>query len=92
MARPALVGLMLVTAVQLLGALLHTGAFNGSPFFTVLYLVNSLAVFLFAYYYNLNTTLLNKSYTLLAVGAVLLVLRPLLSGALENSNKEAVHE
>lgn len=47
---PALVGLMLVTAVQLLGALLHPGAFNGSPFFTVLYLVNSLAVFLFAAY------------------------------------------
>jgi uncharacterized membrane protein len=50
-----------------------------------------LAVFLSAYYYNLNITLLNKSYTLLAVGTVLLALRPLLSSALQNSNKEAAH-
>lgn len=51
-----------------------------------------LAVFLSAYYYNMNITLINKSYTLLAVGTTLLALRPLLSNALQNSGKEAVHE
>jgi uncharacterized membrane protein len=51
-----------------------------------------LALFLSAYYYNLNITLLNKSYTLLGVGAILLMLRPLLISALHNSGKEAAHE
>ena len=51
-----------------------------------------LAIFLSAYYYNLDITLLNKSYTLLAVGATLLAIRPLLSSAFQNSNKEAAHE
>ena len=45
---PALLGLMLVTGVQLVGALIHFSAFNGSALFTGLYLINAVAVFLVA--------------------------------------------
>jgi hypothetical protein len=45
---PALLGLMLVTATQLIGAFIHMDAFNGSPLFIALYLINSSAVFVFA--------------------------------------------
>jgi hypothetical protein len=45
---PSLLGLMIVTAVQLVGALIHINAFDGSTLFIALYLLNSIAVFLFA--------------------------------------------
>ena len=51
-----------------------------------------LAMFLSAYYYTLEITLLAKSYTLLAVGATLLVLRPLLSRALPANVEGGSHE
>ncbi len=51
-----------------------------------------LAVFLSAYYYNLDITLINKSYTLLAVGAALLVLRFFWTNVLDINEKEASHE
>jgi uncharacterized membrane protein len=51
-----------------------------------------LAVFLSAYYYNVQLTLLAKSYALLASGAVLLLLRLPLLRALPNDAKGAVHE
>ena len=47
---PSLVALMLVTGTQLLGAVIYMSAFDGSPLFIVLYLVNSIAVFLFSGY------------------------------------------
>jgi hypothetical protein len=47
---PSLVGLMIVTATQLLGALIWIRAFNGSPIFMVVYLLNSAAVFGFSLY------------------------------------------
>ena len=47
---PSLMALMIVTGTQLLGAILHMSAFNGSPFFIALYLINAAAVFLFALY------------------------------------------
>jgi len=45
---PSLLGLMIVTGAQLLGALIHMSAFNGSPLFIALYLINAIAVFAFA--------------------------------------------
>jgi hypothetical protein len=51
-----------------------------------------LAVFLSAYYYNLDITLINKSYTLLAVGAALLVLRFFWTNVLGINEKEESHE
>jgi len=45
---PSLLGLMLVTGTQLLGALIWKSAFNGSPLFIVLYLLNAIAVFTFS--------------------------------------------
>ncbi len=47
---PSIVGLMLVTGTQILGAIIHMGAFNGPPLFIALYLINATAVFLFALY------------------------------------------
>jgi uncharacterized membrane protein len=51
-----------------------------------------LTLFLAAYYYNMEITLLTKSYTLLAAGAVLLMLRPFLTGVLQNKDEEVRHE
>jgi hypothetical protein len=45
---PSLFGLMIVTGTQLLGALVWIRAFDGSPLFIVLYLLNSIAVFAFS--------------------------------------------
>jgi hypothetical protein len=47
---PALLALMIVTGTQLVGALIWRNAFDGSPFFILLYLLNSLAVFVFSIY------------------------------------------
>jgi hypothetical protein len=47
---PSLLGLMLVTGAQLVGAILHAGAFNGPLFFIALYLINCFSVFTFATY------------------------------------------
>ncbi len=49
-AGPSLLGLMIVTGVQLIGAMLHFSAFNGSSLFIVLYLLNAVVVFLFSGY------------------------------------------
>jgi hypothetical protein len=46
---PSLLGLMLVTGTQLLGALIWRSAFNGSPIFIALYLLNAIAVFTFSF-------------------------------------------
>jgi hypothetical protein len=54
---PSLLGLMLVTGIQLLGALIWRSAFNGSPIFVALYLLNATAVFTF----SLLTFLRNRS-------------------------------
>jgi len=45
---PSLLGLMLVTGTQLLGALIWMSAFNGSSLFIALYLINAMAVFAFS--------------------------------------------
>ena len=45
---PSLLGLMLVTGTQLLGAFIWRSAFNGSPLFIALYLLNAIAVFSFS--------------------------------------------
>ncbi len=45
---PSLLGLMIVTGAQLLGALIWMRAFDGLPVFIVLYLLNSIAVFAFS--------------------------------------------
>jgi hypothetical protein len=45
---PALLGLILVTVIQLIGALIHMSAFDGSPLFIGLYLINSIVVCAFA--------------------------------------------
>jgi len=47
---PSLLGLMIVTGTQLLGALIWMKAFDGSPVFIVLYLLNAVAVFVFSVY------------------------------------------
>ena len=47
---PSLLGLMIVTGAQLIGAVLHAGDFNGSPLFIALYLLNAASVFLYAAY------------------------------------------
>jgi hypothetical protein len=46
---PSLLGLMIVTGAQLLGALIWRSAFDGSPLFIVLYLLNSISVFTFSF-------------------------------------------
>jgi hypothetical protein len=46
----ALLALMIVTATQLVGALIWKNSFDGSPVFTVIYLLNSIAVFAFSLY------------------------------------------
>jgi uncharacterized membrane protein len=51
-----------------------------------------LAVFLTAYYYNMQITLLTKSYALLASGGMLLLLRPLLVNALASTDSEVTNE
>jgi uncharacterized membrane protein len=51
-----------------------------------------LAVFLSAYYYNMDITLLTKSWALLASGAILLLLRPLLVNAIDRAGVEVGHE
>jgi hypothetical protein len=45
---PSLLGLIIVTGTQLLGALIWRSAFDGSPLFIALYLLNSIAVFGFS--------------------------------------------
>ena len=45
---PALLALMIVTGTQLVGALIWLKAFDGSPIFIFLYLLNSIAVFAFS--------------------------------------------
>lgn len=45
---PSLLGLMLVTGSQLLGALIWKSTFNGSPIFIALYLLNAISVFSFS--------------------------------------------
>jgi len=45
---PSLLGLMIVTGTQLLGALIWMRMFDASPVFIVLYLLNSIAVFAFS--------------------------------------------
>ena len=47
---PSLLGLMIVTGTQLLGALIWMKAFDGSPVFIALYLLNAVAVFAFSVY------------------------------------------
>ena len=54
---PSLLGLMIVTGAQLLGALIWRSAFNGSPVFIALYLLNATAVFTL----SLLTSLRNRS-------------------------------
>jgi uncharacterized membrane protein len=51
-----------------------------------------LVVFLSAFYYNLDITLLNKSYILLASGAILIVLRLFLTMVFHFEDTEAAHE
>jgi hypothetical protein len=45
---PALLALMIVTATQLLGALIWRSAFDGSPLLIALYLINSITVLAFS--------------------------------------------
>src|SRR5512141_415868 len=47
---PSLLGLMLVTGAQLVGAILHADAFNGPLLSVSLYLINCISVFAFATY------------------------------------------
>jgi uncharacterized membrane protein len=93
----ALGGTLALAAVSLnapgiIGALfvLATGFHRGNRIITGL-AVAFMAVFLSAYYYNMEITLLSKSYVLLASGAILLLLRPLLIKAIEYG-QEVIHE
>lgn len=45
---PSLLGLMIVTGTQLLGAFIWRNSFDGSPLFAALYVLNSVAVFAFS--------------------------------------------
>lgn len=54
--------------------------------------ITFLAVFLSAYYYNMEITLLTKSWALLASGAILLLLRPLFVNAIDRAGVEVGHE
>jgi uncharacterized membrane protein len=80
-------------APGIIGALfvLATGFHRGNRIITGL-AIAFLGVFLTAYYYNMQITLLVKSYALLASGAVLLLLRLLLLMALPGGDREAAHE
>jgi hypothetical protein len=63
---PALLALMIVTGTQLLGALLWRSAFDGSPVFIALYLLNSIAVFLYSAFVFLRNT---SSFKIVASGS-----------------------
>jgi hypothetical protein len=49
-AKVALLGIMLVTGLQLTGALLHRAEFNGSPFMIIVYVWNALVLFALSAY------------------------------------------
>ena len=51
-----------------------------------------LVVFLSAFYYNLDITLLNKSYILLGTGTILILLRLFMTTAYQSDSREASHE
>lgn len=54
--------------------------------------ITFLVVFLSGFYYNLDITLINKSYILLGTGALLIVLRIFLATVFQFESTEATHE
>jgi uncharacterized membrane protein len=82
-----------LNAPGILSALLVlvTGFHRGNRILTGLAVV-FLAVFVSAYYYNMDMTLLTKSWALLATGAILLLLRPLLVKAIGSANVEVAND
>ena len=80
-------------APGMIGALfvLATGFHRGNRIITGLAVV-FLGVFLTAYYYNMQITLLTKSYALLASGGMLILLRLFIPRTERAGEQEAVHE